>query len=125
MNDAIQALRSRLDRVGVLISGLCVAHCVAGLVLVSFLGLGGGVLLDPAIHRVGLALAVVVGAATIGLNAIRHGRPALLVLGGTGLALMASALFVGHGAREAALTIAGVALVASAHIINIRRAACH
>ena len=97
MRDSILALRDRLDRVGVLVSGLCVVHCVAGIALVGMLGVGGGVLLNPEIHRVGLALAVVIGAATIGLNAIRHGRLALLALGAAGLSLMTEALFVGHG----------------------------
>lgn len=121
MSDASHSLRDRLDRVGVLVSGLCAVHCVAGIALVGLLGVGGGVLLNPEIHRVGLALAVVIGGVTIGLNALRHGRIGLLLLGSTGLALMTSALFVGHGTREALLTIAGVSMVASAHIINIRR----
>ncbi|MDE2561965.1 MAG: MerC domain-containing protein [Sphingomonadales bacterium] len=125
MRDSILALRDRLDRVGVLVSGLCVVHCVAGIALVGMLGVGGGVLLNPEIHRVGLALAVVIGAATIGLNAIRHGRLALLALGAAGLSLMTAALFVGHGTHEALLTIAGVAMVATAHVINIRRGCCN
>lgn len=113
--------RRHLDRMGVVISGLCMVHCVAGLVLVSLLGLGGGVLLDPAIHHVGLALAVVIGALTLGMGALRHGHALPVALGGTGLALMSAALFVDHGTGEALLTIAGVSLVASGHIVNIRR----
>lgn len=124
MNNAFHALRDRLDRVGILVSGLCVVHCVAGIALVGLLGVGGSVLLNPEIHRVGLGLAVVIGAATIGLNAIRNGGFGLLAIGATGLSLMTAALFVGHGTHEALLTIAGVGLVASAHIINIRRSSC-
>ena len=37
-----------------------------------------------------------------------------------GLLLMGLALGVGHGAREAGLTIAGVLLVGLAHIRNLR-----
>ena len=44
------------------------------------------------------------------------------MLGACGIALMAAALLVGHGAREAVLTIAGVGLVATAHIRNLRAA---
>ena len=117
---AFISIRSRLDRVGVLLSGLCALHCVAGLVLVSVLGLGGGVLLSPSIHRVGLALAIGVGALTIGLGVRRHGRMAPLLLGAAGLTLMGAGLFAPHGAIEAALTIAGVALVAGAHVLNLR-----
>ena len=123
MRDAILSIRDRLDRVGMMLSGLCAVHCVLGIVLVSFLGLGGGALLSPEIHRVGLVLAILVGIATIGLGALRHGALGPLVLGSAGIALMASAIAVGHGLPEAVLTIAGVALVALAHMWNLRHAA--
>ncbi len=53
MSDAMLALRARLDRIGVLLSGLCLVHCVAGIFLVGILGFGGTTLLDPDIHRWG------------------------------------------------------------------------
>ncbi len=114
----------RLDRIGVIVSGLCMVHCLAGLLLIGVLGLGGGLLLHPAIHRFGLIAAVLIGAATIGANALRHGHRLPLVLGAAGLLLMAGAIAAHHGAGEAAMTIAGVGLVASAHIINLRRTPC-
>ncbi len=123
MRKAYFSIRNRLDRVGVLLSGLCALHCVAGLLLVGVLGLGGGALLAPAIHEIGLAVAVAVGALAIGLGALRHGKRGPLLIGSAGLALMASALGVGHGPAEALLTIAGVAFVATAHIRNLRAAA--
>lgn len=116
--------RGRFDRLGVLISGLCMVHCVAGLFLISVLGVGGGVLLNPAIHRFGLVAAFVVGLLTIGAGALRHGHRLPLALGAMGLALMAAAIASDHGAAEALLTICGVVLVASAHIVNMRRNAC-
>ncbi|WP_068071233.1 MerC domain-containing protein [Novosphingobium lentum] len=124
MTDVPTASNSRLDRLGVLLSGLCAVHCVAGLGLVGLLGVGGGVLLNPAIHRIGLALAICVGAATIGMAALRHGHKLPLAIGSVGLALMATAVITGHGSAEALLTITGVACVATAHVINIRRGAC-
>lgn len=120
MRAAFLSIRDRLDRFGVLLSGLCALHCLAGLFLVAGLGLGGEVLLAPAIHRVGLALAVAVGAATLVLGVLRHGDPLPLQVGGAGICLMAVALFVGHGSAEAVLTIAGVALLGWAHIRNLR-----
>ncbi len=120
MQDAPFSIRGRLDRAGMLLSGLCAVHCLAGLALVSVLGLGGGVFLSPSIHRVGLALAVLIGATTIGLGAVRHGRVAPLIVGALGLSLMTAGLFVSHGSAEAMLTIAGVVLVASAHLMNLR-----
>ncbi|WP_420384397.1 MerC domain-containing protein [Novosphingobium sp.] len=114
--------RRLLDRFGIVLSGLCMVHCMAGLVLIGVLGLGGGLLLDPAIHRVGLVLAVTIGAVTIGANALRHGHRLPLALGCCGLAMMAVAIASDHGMREAVLTIGGVALLASAHVVNLRRA---
>ena len=126
MRDALISIRDRLDGFGVLLSGLCAVHCVLGLVLVTVLGLGAGVggeaWLSPRIHETGLALAVVVGALTLGLGALRHGRTGPLAVGAAGLALMSLALGVPHGPAEAALTIAGVALVAFAHMRNLRHA---
>ena len=123
MRRAITAIRNRLDRFGIILSGLCAVHCVLGVVLVGVLGLGGEVLISPEIHRIGLAMAVGIGAASLGFGVLRHGRIAPLAIGGVGLALMALALFVGHGVPEAVLTIMGVGLVAYAHIRNLH-AAC-
>ena len=119
---SFSSLRFRLDRVGVVLSGLCAVHCVAGLVLVTLLGLSGGVLLNPAIHEVGLVLAVGIGALGLGAGVLRHRRIGVLLMGLLGLALMATALRVEHGPHEALLTIAGVALLASAHWRNLRHA---
>ena len=121
MRQAFISIRGRLDRLGVVISGLCALHCLAGLLLVAGLGLGGEVLLAPAIHRVGLALAIAVGSVTLVLGVIRHGDPVPLQVGAAGIGLMAFALFVGHGTAEAVLTVMGVALLAWAHLRNLRR----
>lgn len=121
MREAMVLIRNRLDRVGVLLSGLCALHCVAGLLLVAGLGLGGEVLLAPMIHRIGLALAVVVGSITLGIGVTRHRDPVPLQVGGAGIVLMAIALLVGHGSLEAVLTILGVTLLAWAHLRNLRQ----
>ena len=114
--------RNRLDRIGMLLSGLCALHCVAGIGLVAVLGIGGGILLDPIIHRIGLALATLVAAVAIGLGALRHRRAGPFVIAMTGLSFMGGGLAVPHGLEEAVLTIIGVSLVASAHILNLRAA---
>lgn len=121
----MRSIRLRLDRVGIVLSGLCALHCLLGIALISLFGLGGlagETLLAPAIHRIGLALAVLVGVMTLGLGVLRHGRIEPLLIGGAGIALMAGALAAPHGPQEALLTIVGVALVAAAHIRNLRHA---
>lgn len=122
MTTLLSSFRFRLDRVGVVLSGLCAVHCVAGLVLVTVLGLSGGVLLNPAIHEVGLALAVGIGALGLGAGVLRHRQISVLLTGLLGLGLMATAMRLDHGPHEAMLTIAGVTLLATAHWRNLRHA---
>lgn len=114
-------IRHRLDRIGVALSCLCAVHCVLGLVIVAGLGLGGGLLLDPAIHRVGLLLATLVAGVAIGLGALQHRRALPFVVAMTGLTFMGGALAVDHGIEEAVLTIVGVSLVALGHVLNLLR----
>lgn len=123
MQRALSSIRNRLDRMGIALSALCALHCVMGVVLVSVLGLGGNFMLDPRVHQFGLALAVLVGGVSLGFGVARHGRTGPLIIGGLGLALMATALAVGHGPAETVLTVIGVALVAFAHIRNLHRTA--
>lgn len=120
MNGSLASIRRRLDRAGILLSGLCAVHCLASILLVSALGLGGQLLLAPAIHRVGLGLAVAVGAVTLGIGISRHGQLWPLLIGTSGLLFMTAGLLVPHGEMEAILTIAGVSMVAVAHIMNLR-----
>ena len=113
-------LDRRIDRLGIVLSCLCAVHCVAGIVLVAVLGVGGGLLLNPAIHRIGLMLATLVAALAIGSGALRHRRPVPLMVAMTGLSFMGSALAVEHGPHEMVLTVMGVALVATGHLLNLR-----
>lgn len=115
------SFRRRLDQIGIGLAGLCALHCLATLLVISALGLGGHFFLfDPAIHRIGLALALAVAAVAIGWGLLRHGRVLPFVIASAGLTLMAFALVVPHGANEFILTLAGVALVSLGHFLNIR-----
>jgi hypothetical protein len=113
----------RLDRWAMWLSAACVAHCVATTVLVAALSTAGGLLGNPVIHEVGLVLAILLGAVAFGKGVAHHGRPLPLLLGGAGLALMAAAVIVPHGAHhlsESVLTIAGVIVLAGGHALNQR-----
>lgn len=122
MAEMVPWIRGKLDRVGIFLSALCVLHCVLGLVLVAGLGLGAGFLLDPAIHKFGLLLATLVAGVAIGAGAIRHRRAVPFVVAMMGLSFMGGALAVGHGAEEVVMTVIGVGLVATGHILNLRAA---
>ena len=111
----------RLDRLGVLLSFLCAVHCVTGILIVAVLGLGGGLLLHPAIHKVGLGIATIIAGVAIGVGALHHRRAAPLLVAVTGLCFMGAALAAGHGIEEMVLTVVGVVLVAAGHLLNLRR----
>jgi hypothetical protein len=115
-------IRSRLDRLGMILSGLCALHCVLSIVIVAALGFGGGILFAPEIHRIGLVAATLIAAVAIGAGALKHRRAAPFVTAMTGLSFMGGALAVPHGYEEAVLTVIGVALVSLGHILNLRSA---
>jgi hypothetical protein len=112
--------RIGLDRLAIGLSGLCLVHCVGTLLLVATVASAGSILLAPAVHEVGLALALVIGAVALGSGLAVHRRPWPIAIGVVGLGLMATALTLGHGAAEAGFTIAGVILVAIGHHLNRR-----
>ncbi len=120
----LSSIRGRLDRAGVVLSALCAAHCLASILIVSALGIGGQFLLAPIIHEVGLALAMVIAAVAIGWGALRHRRATPFVTAMTGLTFMGGALAMPHGYEEAVLTIIGVGLVSAGHILNLRACRC-
>jgi len=120
MGSQSTSIRGVLDRAGIWLSSLCLLHCLATILLVSVLGLGGQALLAPEIHRYGLALALIIAAVAIGWGALRHRKAAPFVTAMTGLSFMGGALAVPHGFEEALLTIIGVSLVSIGHILNLR-----
>ena len=120
MNTLLPLIRGRLDRAGVVLSGLCAAHCILSIIIVSALGIGGEFLFAPEIHRIGLAIALVIAAVAIGWGAIQHRRAAPFVVAMMGLTFMGGALAVPHGLHEVVLTVIGVALVSAGHILNLR-----
>jgi len=113
-------LRRRLDQFGIGLAGLCMVHCIATLMIVSALGIGGHFLLEPAIHRIGLVFALVIAAVAIGWGALRHRHAAPFVTAMTGLSFMGGGLAVEHGHNEMILTLIGVTLVSAGHIMNLR-----
>jgi hypothetical protein len=110
-----------LDRAAILLSGLCLVHCVATLLFVTLLASAGSFFLaDPRIHEYGLGIAIALASVALLRGVIQHRRLLPIGLGAVGLSLMASGLIVEHGVGEAAFTIVGVLLVASAHRLNTR-----
>src|SRR5688572_30098666 len=104
-------LDGRLDRFAIALSGLCLAHCIATTVLLALFSAAGG-LLHPAIHEIGLLLAIVFGIIALGRGIFSHGYMMPAVVGAFGIGIMAGALSLPHGGDEILWTLVGIALVA-------------
>jgi hypothetical protein len=108
------------DRAAIVISGLCVVHCVvtalaAGLISSLSLTLG-----NPIIHEIGLMIAFILGVIGLGAGYRVHGYTVPLSAGMGGLMLMGLAIFSPHGPIETSLTITGVCLLGLGHTLNLR-----
>jgi hypothetical protein len=109
---------SRLDRIAVGLSGLCVVHCVGTAVLLGLLASAGGFLGKPIIHEVGLTLAMIIGAFALGRGILEHGFLMPSAIGALGLGVMAGALSLPHDGREPVFTVVGVLILALGHRLN-------
>lgn len=108
----------RLDRMAIGLSGLCLVHCVATTVLLALVSAAGGMLGAPIIHEVGLGLAMIMGAVSLGRGILEHGYSMPSAVGGLGLGVMAGALTMPHDGMEALYTVVGVAILALGHRLN-------
>lgn len=109
---------TRLDRIAMGLSGLCLVHCLATSVVLALLASAGGMLGAPIIHEVGLTLAMVMGAVALGRGILEHGYGMPSAVGGLGLGVMAGALTLPHDGTEALYTMVGVAILALGHRLN-------
>lgn len=117
--------QSLLDRMAILFSGACAAHCLlTPLLLVLLPALGVSILADERFHLLLLWLLLPVSAYALTLGCRRHRDRRVLGLGLLGLTILIAAALVGHDllgdAGERTLTLAGAAMLAAGHIRNYR-----
>ena len=123
MNASVIRVRpTRLDQFGILISSICLVHCLALPIVIALLPAWEPLLPpDSWVHPllIGLALPITGLALARGYRAHRDGRAA--AYGIVGLAMIALGAFLGTAPlMVVGLTVAGGLLVAVAHIINWR-----
>jgi hypothetical protein len=116
------ARNGAMDRLAIGLSGLCLVHCLASAVFVAMLASAGGLLLHPAIHEVGLVIAIALGVVAQGRGMVEHGFMMPSAVGGLGLGVMAGSLGMPEGFVGTSYTIVGVLILALGHDLN-RRAA--
>ena len=109
---------SRLDRMAMGLSGLCLVHCLATAILLGLLASAGGILGSPIIHEVGLTLAMILGSVALIRGIVEHGYMLPSVVGAMGLGTMAGALSLPHGGAETIYTVIGVMMLGLGHRLN-------
>ncbi len=109
-----------LDRAAISLSGLCLLHCIATVLLISLLSHVGFFLEDPIFHEVGIGLAIALGLFALGKGVLDHGFVMPAAVGGLGLGIMLGALQLDHGFEEMFYTMLGVAILALGHDLNYR-----
>lgn len=109
---------TKLDRMAIGLSGLCLVHCVATTVILAVLASAGGILGSHWIHEVGLSLAMIMGMVALGKGVWEHGYAMPSAVGGLGLGVMAGALSMPHNGSEALYTMIGVTILALGHRLN-------
>jgi len=118
---------SRLDRVGMVISAVCLIHCLALPILAGMLPLFAAVLPDDEwVHPLLFGLALPISGAALVRGYIVHRLASAAAIGALGLAAIAAALRVETIGAETALTVAGGIAIVAAHLLNWRghRANC-
>jgi hypothetical protein len=109
---------TRLDRMAIGLSGLCIVHCLATSIFLAVLASAGGMLGAEWFHEFGLSLAMLMGAIALGRGILEHGYTMPSAVGGLGLGVMAGALTLPHDGSEAVYTMVGVAILALGHRLN-------
>ena len=111
-----------LDRVGMVTSTLCAAHCAATALLMGALtALGASPLADPAVEAVFLSASIGLGAISLGQAYPRHRstRPALWLV--AGLVLLLGVRRTAHApALEVLVVATGAFCIVRAHWLNAR-----
>ena len=115
--------RSRGDRAAIVIASLCFAHCVAGPVLLTFIGLSSLLHISERFESVFLT-----GSAAMGIVALvpgflrKHRRFSCLAMFAGGILCLFCKRYVGEYAAAFEHIVAGIGatLLIGAHMLNLR-----
>ena len=111
-----------LDRVGISTSLLCVLHCLMTPVFVAFVPLLSTAFTHEWFHRTIVLVAVPVAIAAFWNGFRVHRKVAVLALGGFGLIVMVSALWLARDSRtlEMVMMVAAGVSLGIAHYRNLK-----
>ena len=110
---------SLLDLIAVLLSALCVLHCLAlPVFLLALPMLSLSFLADEWVHLVLLSIALPISLVALWHGCRQHRNQFLLISGVIGIAFMAFAVTEWGNQYERSLTLIGVLLLAATHSLN-------
>lgn len=113
----------RWDSLGVVVSALCVAHCVGTPLLLGLLpAFGLSFLARDGFHQALAALVLVVAVLAFVPGYRAHKKPSVPVLGAIGIALLGGAAFAPGltVVGESVITAVGGTVLVAAHVLNRR-----
>ena len=112
------------DKAAVILSGLCLVHCLALPVLIAVLPFVGA-LGDEHLHAELLLVVIPISVFAFVIGFRRHRSRSVVVVGALGMAVLAVGGTYVHSrygiAADRAMTVAGSAILAIAHFFNSRR----
>lgn len=124
-SNSLVDLTGKLDKTAVMLSGLCLVHCLLlPLVIAVFPVLGLSFVSHETFHQLILIVVIPTTLIALGVGVARHRSRAVALLGLTGIVALIAAAFVVHDMGSAALerwaTVAGGVILAAAHIRNFQ-----
>ncbi|MDA1076658.1 MAG: MerC domain-containing protein [Proteobacteria bacterium] len=114
----------KLDRIAILLSGICLVHCLAIPILLIALPALGSLLFDShsSFHWFLIVFGFPVSAVALWIGWRRHGELRPVVIGAAGLVLMVLGITHWFGdAGEISATVFGAVVLMIAHILNMRQ----
>lgn len=125
MKSYLNNQRKLLDTSAVILSGICLLHCLALPVLLTLVPLAGVNLLDETtFHLVMLVIVLPISVVALTIGCLQHKDRATLLLGTLGLGILGATAFFGHDwfglTGERVVTSFGGLVLAAAHIQNFR-----
>lgn len=115
------------DKTSIVLSALCVVHCLATPILLVLLpALAGTVFVSEEVHEWLLYAVLPISVVALGFGFFQHHNRSVVVTGLVGLSMLLAIVLMGHDRLghelEIALTVVGAAIVAFSHYKNIRLA---
>lgn len=119
-------LQTRTDKLAILLSSMCVLHCLlTPILLIAIPSLAGVALLnDETFHRLMLFFVVPSGVFALAIGYSHHQKGWLAMSGLVGLVVLSSPLWLGHAylgeTGEVVVSVIGSAIIVAVHTINYR-----